>query len=723
MAIVIKPITLEVSKPNVFQAIAAKQYDSNSRFLKATIINEGEKIPVLPTSIVTINAKRNDGESFSFVGEANDDGTATVPIHSDMLQIPGYVTCDVSIASEGSKLTSTTFTILVEEANHNPDDGISEEEQYDFLAEVASIVGDVASRVTSEQFGELRDEVRTETGNLWSAIGTANAKISKNEEELDTIRDDINNLFGKTTTLTESIQFLDNQISKNEEELETQNELIHQSLAPVIRKTARGTTIAITDISPIEHTVKVKALGDTNLLMYSKNMFNPSYNGNFIEMINKIVAVHNQAYILSVSNLFGNVAMSAVLEDGSTREWLTIGMDMTNLAFKIDGNKVYSGENFETIIDFEKHIEKFSLRVSSADLMNWDDTTKVQLEYGTISTEYEPSVEHVFSFPAGVTYVKIPSVYPVTLLMSQTEGVELEVEYNVDTKKYIDESKNASGANNEALQEIQEIKEDLEKQIKTTEKLSNQVAELGEGVNSAFEGVMYVANNMSPAIPNTARGTNISLTDISRIPHPLKITARNANILSYPYSVFVVNGDVVSKAGITVTNIGDRGIHIKGTSTAHEGFKLADIDLGTSWTEASSGVESATTKDGKYTISKYLYYDHTKKAVYVGVRAGLTVDEIIYPQIVEGSILTPYIADITTAKVMVSGGDIESEICTVNADGTVEGVTVGGIVSRYPTTTIISDTEGVTLEVEYNVDTKKYIDNKFAELAAMIVNS
>jgi hypothetical protein len=54
----------------------------------------------------------------------------------------------------------------------------------------------------------------------------------------------------------------------------------------------------------------------------------------------------------------------------------------------------------------------------------------------------------------------------------------------------------------------------------------------------------------------------------------------------------------------------------------------------------------------------------------------------------------------------------------VNEDGTVEGVT-----SIYPTTTLLSDTAGVLIEAEYNADTKKYIDNKFAELAAMIVNS
>ena len=54
----------------------------------------------------------------------------------------------------------------------------------------------------------------------------------------------------------------------------------------------------------------------------------------------------------------------------------------------------------------------------------------------------------------------------------------------------------------------------------------------------------------------------------------------------------------------------------------------------------------------------------------------------------------------------------------VKPDGTVDGVK-----SIFPTTTLHADTEGVMLDVEYNVDTKKYIDSKFAELASIIVNS
>lgn len=55
---------------------------------------------------------------------------------------------------------------------------------------------------------------------------------------------------------------------------------------------------------------------------------------------------------------------------------------------------------------------------------------------------------------------------------------------------------------------------------------------------------------------------------------------------------------------------------------------------------------------------------------------------------------------------------------TPKADGTVKGIVGNG-----ECITLMTDTEGVTIEAEYNADTKKYIDKKFAELAATILNS
>lgn len=58
----------------------------------------------------------------------------------------------------------------------------------------------------------------------------------------------------------------------------------------------------------------------------------------------------------------------------------------------------------------------------------------------------------------------------------------------------------------------------------------------------------------------------------------------------------------------------------------------------------------------------------------------------------------------------------ESQIVIANADGTVAGIT-----SASPNMTVVTDVENVIVNLTYNVDTKTYIDNKFTELSATIM--
>ena len=76
---------------------------------------------------------------------------------------------------------------------------------------------------------------------------------------------------------------------------------------------------------------------------------------------------------------------------------------------------------------------------------------------------------------------------------------------------------------------------------------------------------------------------------------------------------------------------------------------------------------------------------------------------------------TPYVPDLTTVKVIKSNasGEAVAEY-TPNADGTVESVT-----SLYPNTTLMTDTEGVLIDCEYNRD----INKAFAALEVAIATN
>jgi hypothetical protein len=183
MVEIIKELNIEVSKPNVFQAVVAKQYDMNTRFIKATFVDFGQKIeiPQSDTLEVRINAQRPDGEAKGFKGEINTDGTATVPLHSWMLEQVGTVTCDISVIdmAEGAQkqLTTTSFTLLVEKAAWGGE-GMTNDPQYNLLIELLD---------SCSSAGQLAEEALETAGEALEKANRAEELVDGCEEATNTL--------------------------------------------------------------------------------------------------------------------------------------------------------------------------------------------------------------------------------------------------------------------------------------------------------------------------------------------------------------------------------------------------------------------------------------------------------------------------------------------------------------------------------------------------------
>ena len=137
MAQITREISVDVAKANIFQAIVAKQNDNNSRFLKVTLTNEGEPLEIASSSTVTINALREDGEAKAFLGTVNADNTVTVPLTNWILALDGNVKCDITVLdTENRKLTTTLFTLAVEESAYLGTDISEDDENYDLLIQL-----------------------------------------------------------------------------------------------------------------------------------------------------------------------------------------------------------------------------------------------------------------------------------------------------------------------------------------------------------------------------------------------------------------------------------------------------------------------------------------------------------------------------------------------------------------------------------------------------------
>jgi hypothetical protein len=367
MAIIEKAIRLETTKQNLVQAVIAKQGDSNSRYLKVTFLDEGSVIPLDSSSQVTINAEREDGTSQSFFGVVNGDDTATVPLHSWILELDGVVNCDISIiGADGSKLTTTSFVVKVEKA--------------------ACSTGGVSS---------------DPQGNVLSTLlySTANA----------------------------------------------------------LKGTASGSSVSMKDVSPLEHPIGVKLSSDTitdfssvNLTKQGKNILDISQ-----------MTTENEA-----SSIYGDFRKN---EDGSytyikdgdgANGWQSKVFSLNikaNTRLYLSAEIIRMDQPFYLMAKYANGGQKGVSFNSSSAFIPTDDVTScffytsqsntsgttimlknIQLEYGETATEYEPYKEpETVSVKQDGTASIIGKGEGITL-MTDTEGVTITAEYNVDTKKYID---------------------------------------------------------------------------------------------------------------------------------------------------------------------------------------------------------------------------------------------------------------------------------------------
>lgn len=191
MATVTKKIALDVSRKNLIPNIIAQQFDTDSRRLTVTLLDEGEPISAEESSSVIISFRRADGQSKSFEGTANPDGTVTVPIANWALELDDIVECDISVYQGEAKLSTTGFQLEVLPAANGSGD-ISEDENYDILGQLIVEVKEVkddaneaakAANAAKQSADEAAQKATASAGKADTSAANADAKAKTAEEK------------------------------------------------------------------------------------------------------------------------------------------------------------------------------------------------------------------------------------------------------------------------------------------------------------------------------------------------------------------------------------------------------------------------------------------------------------------------------------------------------------------------------------------------------------
>lgn len=230
------------------------------------------------------------------------------------------------------------------------------------------------------------------------------------------------------------------------------------SVANAIKGKESGEVVALTDVSPLEHEMAVKASqGGVQVQRVGKNLVdvNAMLNSVLTKDENGVYRMRkdgdslvsssyrfttpipaNTSFVLSYKNLEGYnansnalLSHSIYLADGSTSSGNWVGGKWK------DGNAFDS----KLVLKKEKPVTGFLIKINNPSSDFWCSFSGLQIEIGETETEYEPYKEPItYTADENGNVNGVTSLYPTTTLLTDTEGVTIEAEYNVDTKKYID---------------------------------------------------------------------------------------------------------------------------------------------------------------------------------------------------------------------------------------------------------------------------------------------
>ena len=219
-----------------------------------------------------------------------------------------------------------------------------------------------------------------------------------------------------------------------------------------------GETVVLDDVSPLEHNLKVKVSGGTTLRKCGKNILPYPYLENESEVEGITYTVNSD----------GSITATGTADEKSTSMWyiydgeplVTSGkvyiqltsndnnkLQMNLQLYDKNGTRLYEKTSTDSpapIVDLDAYGDAVAKWIILVKTKNYNiDATGTyfpMIAIGETASDYEPYVEPItYSVNADGTVEGVTSIYPTTVLFTDTEGVTIEAEYNRDINKSLGE--------------------------------------------------------------------------------------------------------------------------------------------------------------------------------------------------------------------------------------------------------------------------------------------
>lgn len=409
------------------------------------------------------------------------DGTVIADVPNILLQTTNPIKVYRYISDEICGRTIDEHTFIVNQKAQPPDYFYTETELYELRSDVEKAVENAHLVNAAETTRQTNESTRIEAEETRKTAEQTRENNESTRKTAETNRQKAES--DRVTAEKNRVTAESSRVEAEEKRVEAENirqanfEQLPNNIGNALKGSASGEVVRVDDVSPIEHTARVKISGENidptsvtvtrcgkNVLGFTQS-FSKSMNGLTLDydLETDVFTLNGtpteQAFSLAIRdytrsvNIVKGKTYTQTLEyiSGTISEENSTNVIYLGTAETADG--IYSNWNATRFVSSGKAT---NTKAANNDILvrAWvyigatviptftDYKFRLQLEAGDVSTETEANNGVTYT-PAADGTCEVVSVAPTMTLLTDTAGVTIEAEYNRDTNKVIEQLTNA----------------------------------------------------------------------------------------------------------------------------------------------------------------------------------------------------------------------------------------------------------------------------------------
>ena len=399
-------------------AIKAKKGDSACK-IHITLAKNGKIYKISEGCHATFSAKKSDGNFiydnctiegdtivYDFASSIDENGVCQVSA------CEGTVECEVALFKGVEQLTSPRFTLVIDGTVYNGEEIVS-----------------------SPEVGVLK-ELINETEATVQKIETKLADGEFKGEKGD--KGDQGEPFTYDDFTEEQLASLKGEQGEQGEKGDSGKDADMSIVTNALKGQASGNVVALKDVSPLQHDVKVQLDNGGSVTVCSKNLFKIA--SNTVSGVTVNLNKNGEVVLNGTATQSGNFISTGYIKGGTYTLSSKADKNPTNVAQgfvsiysitdKTTNAVIFNYEATDKQVSAELTSGEYQFRIRIEGGVIYDNYTfRPQLELGNIATDYEPYIEPTTYTADADGKLTIPSVYPSMMIvaddgatMSSTRG-------------------------------------------------------------------------------------------------------------------------------------------------------------------------------------------------------------------------------------------------------------------------------------------------------------